>query len=89
MPHQTASHTRRLRWLLVLPKAGAVLLLAATFSLLWLLHHNEQDEARSSLIKDVLWLEQNFRFHLDGNQEQLQQLASEMADPANRQQNRL
>lgn len=79
MPHQTASHTRRLRWLLVLPKAGAVLLLAATFSLLWLLHHNEQDEARSSLIKDVLWLEQNFRFHLDGNQEQLQQLASELA----------
>jgi len=71
--------TRRLRWLLAVPKLGIVLLLAALFSLLWLLHYNEIEEERSALIKDVLWLEQNLRFHFDSAEEQLQQLASEIA----------
>ncbi|MDD2883892.1 MAG: PAS domain S-box protein [Dechloromonas sp.] len=69
---------RRLRWLLALPKLGIVLLLAALLSLLWLLHRNEIEEERSALIKDVLWLEQNLRFHLASNEEQLEQLALEM-----------
>lgn len=67
-------------WLLALPKLGIVLLLAALFALLWLLHKNEIAEERSSLIKDVLWLEQNLRFHLNGNEDQLQQLAAEMGE---------
>jgi two-component system sensor histidine kinase DctS len=62
--------TRRLRWLLALPKLGIVLLLVALIALLWLLHRNEAEEERSALIKDVLWLEQNLRFHLNGNEEQ-------------------
>jgi len=70
---------RRLRWLLALPKLGIVLLLAAMLSLLWLLQHNEAEEERTALIKDVLWLEQNLRFHLNGNEEQLQQLAVDLA----------
>jgi two-component system sensor histidine kinase DctS len=77
--------SRRLRWLLALPKLGIVLLLVALLSLLWLLHRNEAEEERSALIKDVLWLEQNLRFHLNGNEEQLQQLALEMADLPGRQ----
>ncbi len=76
---------RRLRWLLALPKLGIVLLLVAVLTLIWLLHSNEVEEERSALIKDVLWLEQNLRFHLDGNQEQLQQLALEMSSEPNRQ----
>ena len=56
--------SRRLRWFLALPKLGVVLLLAAVVTLLWLLHQNELEEERTSLIKDVLWLEQNLRFHL-------------------------
>lgn len=66
------------RWLLALPKLGILLLLAALLALLWLLHLNEIEEERAALIKDVLWLEQNLRFHLDGDEEQLQQLASDM-----------
>lgn len=77
--------SRRLRWLLALPKFGIVLLLAALLSLLWLLHRNEAEEERSALIKDVLWLEQNLRFHLDGNEEQFQQLVLEVADHPDRQ----
>lgn len=69
-----------MRLLLALPKLGIVLLLAALLSLLWLLQQNETEEERSALIKDVLWLEQNMRFHLNGNEEQLQQLAVDLAN---------
>lgn len=71
--------SRRLRWLLTLPKLGILLLLAALLSLLALLHYNEVEEERTALIKDVLWLEQNLRFHLDGIEEQLQQLAVDLS----------
>ena len=70
--------SRRLRWFLALPKLGVVLLLAALVALLWLLHQNEVEEDRTTLIKDVLWLEQNLRFHLGNNEEQLQQLANDL-----------
>jgi two-component system, LuxR family, sensor histidine kinase DctS len=70
--------TRRLNWLLALPKLGIVLLLIALLSLLWLLHRNEIEEDRAGLIKDVLWLEQNLRFQLGRNEEQLQQLAADI-----------
>ena len=73
------SHTRRIRWLLALPKLGIVLLLAALLALLWLLHHNEIEEERAALIKDVLWLEQNLQFHLNSGEDQLQQLALDMS----------
>jgi two-component system sensor histidine kinase DctS len=70
--------SRRLRWFLALPKLGVLLLLAAVVALLWMLHQNEVDEERAGLIKDVLWLEQNLRFHLGNNEEQLQQLAYDL-----------
>ncbi|WP_265944057.1 PAS domain-containing sensor histidine kinase [Dechloromonas sp. A34] len=75
---------RHLRWLLALPKLGIVLLLAALLALLWLLHRNELEEERAALIKDVLWLEQSLRFHLSGNEEQLQQLATDMSTQPDR-----
>lgn len=74
----------RLPWLLALPKFGMLLLMAALFALLWLLQHSEREERRNILIKDVLWLEQNLRFHLEGNRDLLQQLAVDMADPQER-----
>ena len=77
---------RRLRWLLALPKLGVVLLLAAVVALLWLLHQNEIEEERASLIKDVLWLEQNLRFHLGNNEELLQQLAFDLGNQADKKQ---
>src|SRR5574343_1204561 len=72
--------SRRIRWLLALPKLGIVLLLLALVSLLWLLHLNEAEEDRAALIKDVLWLEQSLQFHLNSNEEQIQQLALDMAN---------
>lgn len=69
---------RSMRWILALPKFGIVLLLSALLALLWLLHLNEVEEERTALIKDVLWLEQNIRFHLGGMEESLQQLAVDL-----------
>ncbi|NJD25733.1 MAG: PAS domain S-box protein [Betaproteobacteria bacterium] len=82
LPSATHVSASRLRWALALPKLGVVLLLAAVATLLWLLHQNEMDEERAALIKDVLWLEQNMRFHLRNNEEQLQQLAFDLGTQA-------
>lgn len=81
---QPRTEKHRLRWLLTLPKFGLVLLMAALIALLWLLQRTEHEEQRNILIKDVLWLEQNLRFHLEGNRDLLQQLAVDMADPQER-----
>ncbi len=74
---------KRLNWYLTLPKVAIALLLALLVALLWLLRQNEVDEQRSTLIADVLWLEQNIQFRLDGNSEQMQQLALDLSAEAN------
>ena len=84
IPLRYRPEKRRLRWLLTLPKLGLVLLMAALLTLLWLLQRSEHEEQRNILIKDVLWLEQNLRFHLEGNRDLMQQLAVDMADPRER-----
>lgn len=66
-------------WYLTLPKIALALLLVLLVALLWLWRQNEVEEQRSTLIADALWLEQNVRFHLDGNAEALQQLALDLA----------
>lgn len=70
-------------WYLSILKLAVGLLLALLVTLLWLLHRNAVDEQRSTLIADVLWLEQSIRFHLDGNTEQLQQLALDLSRAGN------
>lgn len=74
---------KKMRWLLALPKLGLILLMAALITLLWLLQRSEHEEQRNILIKDVLWLEQNLRFHLESNRDQLQQIAMDMAHHQN------
>jgi two-component system, LuxR family, sensor histidine kinase DctS len=65
-------------WYLTMPKVALALLLVLLGTLFWLLHQNEIDDQRTTLIADVLWLEQNFRFHLDSNADQMQQLALDL-----------
>ncbi|SBT06982.1 C4-dicarboxylate transport sensor protein DctS [Candidatus Accumulibacter aalborgensis] len=66
-------------WYLSLLKVAVGLLLVLLIALLWLLQRNEIDEQRSTLIADVLWLEQSLRFHIEGHADQLQQLALDLA----------
>ena len=80
-PQQNGQRPPSLRWsnwYLSILKLAVGLLLVLLITLLWLLHGNEIDEQRSTLIADVLWLEQSLRFHLEGNSEQLQQLALDL-----------
>ncbi|MCB1964891.1 MAG: cache domain-containing protein, partial [Candidatus Accumulibacter sp.] len=65
-------------WYLSILKVAVGLLLILLIALLWLLRQNEIDEQRSTLIADVLWLEQSVRFRLEGNSEQLRQLALDL-----------
>ncbi|WP_374682452.1 ATP-binding protein, partial [Accumulibacter sp.] len=66
------------QWYLSILKGAVGLLLILLIALLWLLRQNDIDEQRSTLIADVLWLEQSVRFHLEGNSEQLRQLALDL-----------
>jgi len=66
-------------WYLTMPKLAVGLLVVLLIALLWLLQENEHEEQQATLIADVLWLEQSFHFHLEGNVEQLQQMALDLA----------
>lgn len=75
----TPTEGNRLHWRLLMPKMAVLLLLMALGSLLWINHHNTIEEQRQQLIADILWIEQNFRFDLSNNEEQLKQLATTLA----------
>jgi two-component system sensor histidine kinase DctS len=59
---------------------GIVALVVVVFSLIWVLHRNEVEEQRGTLIADVLWLEQDLRFRMEHDEEQLKQLALDLAE---------
>jgi len=68
-PERTRSH-----WLWYAPRVSIGLFVLAFLGLLWVQHRQEADEARDALVRDILWVEQNIRFSLDREVEQLQQL---------------
>ena len=61
-------------WYWTAPRIALGLFLLALGALLWLLHRQDLDEQRATLISDMLWVEQNLDFQLSRNVEQLQQL---------------
>ncbi len=71
-------------WYLTVLKLAMGLLLVLLIVLLWLLRQDEAEEQRATLIADVLWLEQSVNFRLEGNAEQLQQLAFDLAQEKNK-----
>ncbi|MBM3392725.1 MAG: PAS domain S-box protein [Betaproteobacteria bacterium] len=64
-------------WYWTVPRIAVGLFVLAVISLLWLLHRQEVEEQRASLIGDTLWVEQNLHFNLSRSQEQLQQLGQD------------
>jgi two-component system sensor histidine kinase DctS len=70
LPHRTAFQ--------VMPVVAMALLVMLLAVLLWLLHRNELEDEQLSLIKDILWVEQNLHFHVTTDTEKLQQLAAEI-----------
>jgi hypothetical protein len=63
--------TGRWRWLWILPRLAFMLFVGGVALLLWISERIRQEERRATLISDVLWLEQNLRFHLIRNEELL------------------
>ncbi|MEI7430968.1 MAG: ATP-binding protein [Betaproteobacteria bacterium] len=63
---------------LIALKLAVVLLFVLLIILFGLLRQNEEEEQHSTLIADVLWLEQAVNFHLEGNSEKFQQLANDL-----------
>ncbi|MBR9971069.1 PAS domain S-box protein [Magnetospirillum sp. J10] len=61
-----------------MPAIAMVLVVMLLGVLLWLLHRNDQEEERLTLIKDILWVEQNIHFHLSTDEEKLGQLATDL-----------
>jgi two-component system sensor histidine kinase DctS len=62
-------------------RAALALFVAALLGLLWVLHRQELDEGRSAVTRDILWVEQNVRFALDRDADQLLALAADASDP--------
>ena len=65
-------------------KLAMGLLLVLLIVLFFLLRQNEAEEQRTTLIADVLWLEQSASFHIERNTEQLEQLAGDLAQEKNK-----
>ena len=65
-------------WYWSLPYAAVALFIAAMAALLWLIHREDAEEQRATLITDVLWMEQNFSFQFERNNALLVQLGPEL-----------
>ncbi len=62
------------RWLWLLPRLAFGLFVASVAAQLWLSERAESEEARATLLSDMLWLEQTLRFDLEHNAENLAQI---------------
>lgn len=72
----------RFRLLWILPRLAFVLFVCGVGLLLWMSEKADDEERKATLISDVLWLEQNLRFHLARNEELLARLdAPHTTDP--------
>jgi two-component system sensor histidine kinase DctS len=74
-----SSENRKTGWLWLLPRISFALFIAAVGALLWLSDRTDTEEQRATLISDMLWLEQNLRFHLTHNEELLGQIGLRQA----------
>jgi two-component system sensor histidine kinase DctS len=66
-------------WHWYAPRVAIALFVLALLGLLWVLHRHEQEESRGAVIRDILWVEQNVRFSLARDVEQLRQLGADAA----------
>jgi len=64
-------------WYWTAPRLAVNMFVLALGALIWLLHRQDIEEQRATLISDMLWVEQNLDFQLSRNQEQLKQLAQD------------
>ncbi|MFA7280668.1 MAG: ATP-binding protein [Sterolibacterium sp.] len=66
-------------WMWWLPRTALAIFLISLTSLLWISWRTDMEDQRTTLISDMLWLEQEIRFHLTRNEERIQQLSIDLA----------
>ena len=76
-PLRTPSAAHGWQW--YAPRAAIAAFVLSLLGLLWVLHRQELEEKRSGVIRDILWVEQNVRFSLARDEEQLGQLGADAA----------
>ncbi|THF61833.1 PAS domain S-box protein [Pseudothauera nasutitermitis] len=82
-PFHDAHEPDRTRWFgLLLPYFALALLIASIVLLVWLVRQYDADEQQTTLISDVLWMEQSLRFQLDRNESILRQLGPDLLGAA-------
>lgn len=64
-------------WRWYLPRLAIALFILSLLALLWVLYRQELEERRNAVVRDSLWVEQNIRFSLARDLEQLGQLGAE------------
>lgn len=75
VPHMSATaKSGGTGWYWIVPRIAVALFLLTIGAMIWWLHSNDLEEQRASMISDVLWMEQDLRFHLDRNAEQIAQI---------------
>lgn len=65
------------RWLWLLPRLAFGLFVASVATQLWLSERTDTEEERTTLLSDMLWLEQSLRFNLTHNEERLTQIGED------------
>jgi two-component system sensor histidine kinase DctS len=65
-------------FLQTMPIVAMVLVVMLLGVLLWVLHRTELEEEQLTLIKDILWVEQNIHFHLTSAEEKLAQMGADL-----------
>lgn len=79
-PLSAAAKSSGTGWYWIVPRVAVGLFLLTIAALVWWLHSNDLEEQRATLINDVLWMEQDLRFHLDRNAEQMAQIGRDASD---------
>ncbi len=64
-------------WLWYLPRFAVALFVLALIGLLWVLYQQELEVRRGALVRDVLWVRQNFQFSVATDLEQLGRLGAD------------
>ena len=66
------------RWLWLLPRLAFGLFVASVATQIWLNQRADSEEARATLLNDMLWLEQTLSFNLEHNEENLARIGPEV-----------
>ncbi|HEX5394680.1 MAG TPA: PAS domain S-box protein [Rhodocyclaceae bacterium] len=82
--HPPLPDLRHPRWLWLLPRLAFFLFIVAVVALLWVSNRSGNEEQRSTLISDMLWLEQVFQFQLSRNEELLGEIGPGQAADASK-----